>query len=143
MKLQVDDAQFPAEQQKLRYTVGLLQGNAFFQIQPYILETTIDFTNVTELLNVLETAFGDPDRTGTAERKLETLEQADRDFATYYAEFSLHVANTQWKDAAKSTALSRGLSNEIKVAHALADQVPEAYREFAFKLPPLDNRIRA
>ena len=143
MKLQGDDARFPTEQHKLRYKVGLLQGNAFAQIQPYILETTIDFTNVTALLNVLEAAFGDPDRTGTAERKLETLKQANRDFSTYYAEFSPHVANTQWNDAAKKTALSRGLSNEIKDALALADQVPEAYGEFASYLQLLDNRIHA
>ena len=121
MKLQGDDARFPTEQHKLRYTVGLLQGNAFAQIQPYILETTINFTNVTALLDVLEAAFGDPDRTGTAERKLESLKQANRDFSTYYAEFSRHVANTQWNDATKKTALSRGLSNEIKDALALAD----------------------
>ena len=32
MKLQGDNARFPTEQHKLRYTVGLLQGNAFVQI---------------------------------------------------------------------------------------------------------------
>ena len=85
MKLQRDDARFPTKQHKLRYTVGLLQGNAFAQIQPYILKTTINFTNVTALLDVLEVAFGDPDRTGTAERKLESLKQAIRDFSTYYS----------------------------------------------------------
>ena len=108
-----------------------------------ILETTIDFTNVTALLSVLEAAFGDPDRTGTAERKLETLKQANRNFSTYYAEFSRHVANTQWNNAAKKTALSRGLSNEIKDALALANQVPQAYGEFASYLQRLDNRICA
>ena len=94
MKLQGDDARFPTEQHKLRYTVGLPQGKAFAQIQPYILETTINFTNVTALLSVLEAAFGDPDHTGTTERKLESLKQANRDFSTYYAECSRHVANT-------------------------------------------------
>ena len=143
MKLQGDDTRFPTEQHKLRYTVGLLQGNAFAQIQPYILETTIDFTNVAPLLNFLEAAFRDPDRTGTAERKLESLKQANRDFSTYYAEFSRHVANIQWNDAAKKTALSRGLSNEIKDALALADQVLDAYGEFASYLQRLDNRIQA
>lgn len=131
MKLQGDYARFPTKQHKLRYTVGLLQGNAFTQIQPYILKTTINFnTDVTALLNILEATFGDPDCKGTAERKLETLKQANRDFSTYYAEFSLHVANTQWNDAAKKTGLSHGLSNEIKDALALTDQVPEAYGEF-------------
>ena len=41
MKLQGDDARFPTERHKLRYTVGLLQGNAFAQIQPYILVKVI------------------------------------------------------------------------------------------------------
>ena len=143
MKLQGDDARFPTEQHKLRYTVGLLQGNAFAQIQPNILKTTINFTNVTALLNVLEAAFSDPDRTGTVERKLESLKQTNRNFSTYYAEFSRHVANTQWNDAAKKTALSRALSDEIKDALALANQVSEAYGEFATYLQHYDNRIRA
>ena len=87
MKLQGDDARFPTQQHKLRYTVGLLQGNAFSQVQPYNLETTINFACVTALLNVLEAAFGGPDRTGTAERKLKSIKQANRDFSTFYAEF--------------------------------------------------------
>ena len=95
MKILGDDARFPTEQHKLRYTVVLQQGNAFAQIQPYILETTIDLANVTALLNVLEAAFGHPDRTGTAERKVESLKQTHHDFSTDYAEFSCHVANTQ------------------------------------------------
>ena len=123
--------------------MGLLQGNAFAQIQPYILKTTINFSNVAALLNVLEAAFGDPDRTGTAERKLESLKQANRDFCTYYAEFSRHVANTQRSDAPKKTALSRGLRNEIKDALAVANQVPDAYGVFASYLQRLNNRIRA
>ena len=143
MKLQGDDAQFPTEQHKPRYTVGLLQGNAFSQIQPYILETTINFTNVTALLNVLKAAFGNPDHTGTAERKPESLKQTNHDSSTYDAESSRHVANTEWNDAAKKTTLSRGLSNEIKDALALANRVPEAYGEFASYLQRLNNRIHA
>ena len=141
MKLQGNDARFPTKQHKLRYTVGLLQGHTFSQIQPYIFETTIDFTNVTALLNVLEAAFGDPDHTGMAERKIETLKQANRNFTTYYSEFSRHIANTQWNDATMKTALSRGLSNEIKDALTLADQVPETYGEFASYRQRLDNCI--
>lgn len=123
--------------------MGLQQGNAFAQIQPDILEITIDFTNFMVLLNVLEASFGHSDRTGTAERKLEFLKKANRYFSTCYAKFSCHVANSQWNDAAKKTALSWGLSNEIKDAPTLADQVPDAYGEFSSYLLRLDNRIHA
>ena len=41
-----------------------------------------DFPNGTRLLKVLEAAFSDPDCKGMAERKLESIKQANRDVST-------------------------------------------------------------
>ena len=77
MKLQGDSHRFPSDQHQLRYTIGLLTDQAFTQIEPYIKEDKIELASVTELLKVLEIAFGDPDRESTAERKLEVLKKAN------------------------------------------------------------------
>ena len=109
MKLQGDDARFPTEQHKLGYTVGLLQGNAFAQIQPYILETTINFTNVTALLNDLEAAFSDPDRTGTAERKQESLKQTK----TVTSPLTTLSSHTMWPTPNGTMPQRKRLSLEV------------------------------
>ena len=81
MKLQGDGHRLPSDQHQLHYTFGLLTDQAFTQIEPYIREDKIELASVTELLKVLEIAFGDPDRKSPAERKLEVLKQANREFS--------------------------------------------------------------
>ena len=84
MKLRGDSHKFPSNQHQWRYTIGLLTDQAFTQIVPYIKEDRIELASVTELLKVLEIAFGDPDCESTAERKLKVLREANREFSLYY-----------------------------------------------------------
>ena len=99
--------------------------------------------SVTKLLKVLEIAFGDPDRESTAERKLEVLKQANHEFSLYYAEFQHYTAVVQWNESAKRTALTRGLSTEIKDALVLTSDIPSKFSEYATFLQRLENRIKA
>ena len=143
MKLQGDSHRFPSDQHQLRYTIGLLTDQVFTQIEPYIKKDRIELASVTELLKVLEIAFGDPDRESTAEGKLEVLRQANRKFSPYYAEFQCYTADVQWNESAKRTALTRGLSTEIKDAMVLTSDIPSKFSEYATFLQRLDNRIKA
>ena len=143
MKLQGDSHKFPSDQHQLRYTIGLLTDQAFTQIEPYIKKDRIELANVTELLKVLEIAFGDTDRESTAERKFGVLKQANRKFSLYYAEFQCYATDVQWNESAKRTALTRGLSTEIKDALVLTSDIPSKFSEYATFLQRLDNRIKA
>ena len=142
MKLQGDSHKFPSNQHQLRYTIRLLTDQAFTQIEPYIKEHTIELASIIELLKVLEIAFGDPDHESTAERKLEVLRQANHEFSLYYAEFQRYAADVQWNESAKRTALTRGLSTEIKDALVLTSNIPSKFSEYAMFLQRLDNRIK-
>ena len=68
VKLTGNAEQFPSDQHRLAYVYGRLEGNALAQVQPYITATGITLTNVAALLEILQTAFGDPDLQGTATR---------------------------------------------------------------------------
>ena len=61
---------------------------------PHFEDDRIDLDDLAELIDILETTFGDPDRVATAERKLRSLRQANWDFSTYYAEFTRYAADT-------------------------------------------------
>jgi hypothetical protein len=127
LKLSSDNDLFPDEQKKLAYTIGRLEGSAFNHLLPYVHATGVNLENTEALVEVLETAFGDPDRVGSAERALENLRQGNRDFATYYAEFSRLIADVNWNSGpAIRHALRRGLSLELRqelVHHDLPDSL--------------------
>jgi hypothetical protein len=143
LKLSSDNDLFPDEQKKLAYTIGRLEGSAFNHLLPYVHATGVNLENTEALVEVLETAFGDPDRVGSAERALENLRQGNRDFATYYAEFSRLIADVNWNSGpAIRHALRRGLSLELR-QELVHHDLPDSLNEFVRLCQKLDNRLRA
>ena len=141
MKLSSDHDLFPDEQKKMAYTIGRLEGPAFNQLLPYVHPSGVNLEDTKALIEVLETAFGDPDRVGSAERALETLRQGNRDFATYYAEFSRLIADVNWNSGtAIRHALRRGLSLELR-QDLVHHDLPESLNEFVRLCQKLDNRL--
>lgn len=133
---------FPNEQAKLRYTVGRLEGAALDQVTQYMRTDTIDLPDIGSLVATLEAAFGDPDRIGTAERKIRQLRQLNKDFSAYYAEFQRYAADVTWNDAARMSALRDGLNNELKDALIYAP-APADFPGFVSLLQRMDTSIRA
>ena len=143
MKLQGDAHRFTDEQHCLTYTIGLLEGRAFLQVQHNVTLEGINYKDVAALLAELEQAFGDPNRVATAERALRTLVQKNRPFVEYLADFQHLAANTNWNDAAKRTSLYHGLSSELKDVLTSISDPPEHMNDYANLLKKLDNNIRA
>ena len=52
--------------------------------------------NIPALLEILQTAFGDPDPQGTATRELKKLRQTNKKFSTYVADFIGPSAIVPW-----------------------------------------------
>ena len=66
LKLRLRAATLPSLQEKLRVAVGALEGRAMNQLAPYVTGETVALASLEELIGVLELAFGDPDKAGTA-----------------------------------------------------------------------------
>lgn len=146
LKLGENDA-FPDLQSRLRYIVSRLEGSALDQVSAAVISaadgsTIVNFASVDAMLLVLTTAFDDPDRTGTAQRKLLSLRQTNKEFASYYAEFARLAADTNWDNNATKAILLQGLSNELKDALIHHDE-PATMAELVVQCQRLDNRIRA
>ena len=116
IKLNGNAAKFPEAQHRLAYVFGLLEGKAADQIQPYVLPTGINLTDMPALLNVLDRVFGDPDPVGTATRAFRVLKQKNTDLSTYVAEFSKLATEVFWDNRAKLDHFQEGLSYELKQA---------------------------
>ena len=114
IKLTGNEEQFPSDQHRLAYVFHRLEGNALAQVQPHITATGITLANVPTLLNVLQTAFGDPDSQGTATRELRKLRQTNKEFSTYVADFIRLSAIVPWDERTKLDHLRAGISHELQ-----------------------------
>jgi hypothetical protein len=74
----------------------------------------INLANFEAFVTSLEEVYGDPNHMNTAERVLTKLHQGNQDFIMYYAEFQRLIADLNWNDAVKCTALHHSLCEELK-----------------------------
>ena len=92
--------------------------------------------------NKLQTAFGDPDRKGTAQRELRQLRQKNREFYLYLSDYQRLVPDTGFDDEAKRSILLDGLSDELKSALITVD-LPNSLDDTIKVLQKIDNRYRS
>jgi len=109
---------------------------------PHVREDgTIGLEDLPALIQLLEAAFGDPDRVATAERKMREIKQKNREFSQYYAEFQVIAADLDWNPSALRNALRMGLSEEMKDSFTYSD-MPEELPAFVTVCQKRDNQIR-
>jgi len=142
MVIQHKPASFPDEQSKMRYAFNRLRGVALGQILPHVREDgTIGLEDLPAFIQLLEAAFGDPDRIATAERKMREIKHKNREFSQYYAEFQVIAADLDWNPSALRNALRIGLSEEMKDSFTYSD-MPEELPAFVTVCQKRDNQIR-
>jgi len=135
-------SRFPDEQAKMRYAFNRLSGIALKQILPHVRDNgEIGLEDLPAFIQLLEAAFGDPDRVATAERNMKEIKQKNREFSLYYAEFQVIAADLDWNPSALRNALRSGLSEEMKDSFIHTD-MPEELPAFVTLCQKRDNQIR-
>ncbi|KAH8148280.1 uncharacterized protein LAJ45_07733 [Morchella importuna] len=94
IKLLGNADRFPTLQSKLSYAFSRLECVAANQFLQYVGEEGIALPSMLRFYEILDTAFGDPDRMRTARRNLRNIRQRNRTFADYFAEFQRHAAES-------------------------------------------------
>jgi len=126
----------------MRYAFNRLRGIVLGQILPHVREDrTIELEDPPAFIQLLEAAFGDPDRVATAERKMREIKQKKREFSQYYADFQVIAADLDWNRSALRNALRMGLSEEMKDSFTYSD-MPEELPAFVTVCQKPDNQIR-
>ena len=106
----------------MRYAFNRLRRVALGQILPHVRgDGTIGLEDLPAFIQLLEAAFGDPDRVATAERNMREIKQKNCEFSQYYAEFEVIAANLDWNPSALRNALRMGLSEEMKHSFTNSD----------------------
>jgi hypothetical protein len=135
-------SRFPDEQAKMRYAFNRLSGLALKQVLPHVRDNgDIGLEGLPAFVQLLEAAFGDPDRVATAERAMKEIKQKNREFSLYYAEFQVIAADLDWNPSALRNALRSGLSEEMKDSFIHTD-MPDELPAFVTLCQKRDNQIR-
>jgi len=142
MVIRQKPASFPDEQSKMRYVFNRLRGIALGQILPHVRKDgTIGLEDLQAFIQLLEAAFGDPDRVATAKQKTWEIKDKNHTFAQYYAEFQVIAANLDWNPSALRNVLRMGLLEEMKDSFTYSD-MPEELAAFVTVCQTRDNQIR-
>jgi hypothetical protein len=135
-------SRFPDKQAKMRYAFNRLSGLALKQILPHLRDNgEVGLEDLPAFIQLLEAAFGDPDRVATAERNMREIKQRNREFSLYYAEFQVIAADLDWNPSALRNALRSALSEEMKDSFIHAD-MPDDLPAFITLCQKRDNQIR-
>ena len=107
-------SRYPTERSKVMFAASFLRDSAFSWFQPYLnAESCPVLDDFDMFIDLLESAFGDPDETINAERKLSLLSQS-ASAIQYASEFRRIAALTQWNDPAKCYHFYNGLKPAVK-----------------------------
>jgi len=141
-KMKTNADRFPTAREKMSYVTNGLDGPAYAQVLPYILDGECQLPDYTDVLRVLERAYGDPNRVSNARKDLFRLKQQNREFASFYAEFQRLALEGEVTEDSQITLLEATLSRELKAQLTSVDAPDGDVHTFAEFLQKLENKRR-
>jgi hypothetical protein len=95
-----------------------------------------------QMLEYLEQAFGDLDRTQNAQNKLFNLKQKNLDFSTYFAEFQRLALEGEMLESTLTPLLFQEISRELQDMLLHNPPPSQEFSVYASYLQKLDNCYR-
>lgn len=133
---------FPTPQSRISYVTNRLKGKPYAQVLPYIKKGVCDLPDYADILDLLDRAFGDPNRVQNARRDLFALRQKNTDFGTFFAEFQCLALEGNVSEETLPTLLEQAVNREVQ-GMLLHNQPPSReYHAFSIFLQELENRRR-
>jgi len=141
-KLTVNRDRFPTPQSRSSYVTSRLSGPPYAQILPYIHKGVCQLPDYEDILDILDRAFGDPNRVNNARDELFRLRQTNKDFGSFFAEFQRLALEGEMPEDALPTILEQAISRELRGMLMHHDPPNRSYLQFATFLQDLENRRR-
>ena len=103
--MNVNYDRFPNPQSRMTYVTNRLKGAPYAQVLSYICDGICQLTDYKDILNILERAFGDPNRVRNARNELFRLRQGNKGFSVFFAEFQRLALEGEMPETALPTLL--------------------------------------
>lgn len=133
---------FPQATGRMLYVAGRLTGKAYALMLPKIQYGIPQFVDYPQMLEYLERAFGDPDRTQNAQNRLFQWKQKNLDFTAYLSEFQRLALEAEMPESALVPLLFQGISRELQDMLLHSPAPSTEYTSYVNHLQALDNRYR-
>lgn len=140
-KLTVNRDRFPTPQSRMAYVTSRLRGDPYAQVLPHIRNGVCQLKDYDEILDLLDRAFGDPNRINNARKSLFRLRQSNKDFSTFFAEFQRLALEGDMPEESLSTLLEEAISRELKGMLLHHEPPSREYHSLAKFLQGLENRL--
>jgi hypothetical protein len=83
----INQDRFSTPQARIAYVTNRLTGIPYTQILPYIRDGVCQFEDYSQVLQILERAYGDLNRVQNTRSELFRFKQTNKEFASFFAEF--------------------------------------------------------
>jgi hypothetical protein len=139
-KMTVNRDRFPNSQSRMSYVNSRLNGNPYAQVLPYIVRGICQLPDYEAILELLERAYGDPNRVRNSRTELFRLRQNNKEFSVFFAEFQRLALEGELSEEALPTLLEEAVNRELKGMLLHHEPPSREYHAFAKFLQDLDNR---
>jgi hypothetical protein len=141
-KMIVNQDRFPTPLSRMSYVNSRLSGTPYSQILPYIRNGVCRLDDYSEILKILERAYGDPNRVQNTRSELFRFKQTNKEFAAFFAEFQRLGLEAEMNDESLATLLEQAISNELRGMLLHNPPTSRKYLDLAAHLQELENRRR-
>ncbi|KAJ0134012.1 Biofilm regulator 1 [Fusarium oxysporum f. sp. albedinis] len=141
-KLSLNRDRYPTPISRMGYVNSRLNDDAYKLIQPYIRHGICRLPDYTDILDILQGAYGDPNAARTARRKLDTLRQGNRDFFSFHAEFQSLALEGGIEGDALAPFLEKAVSKELSEMLLYNPPADYSYQTLVSHFRGLDIRLQ-
>lgn len=141
-KMNVNRDRFPTSQSRMTYVTNRLKGAPYAQVLPYIHRGVCQLKDYDQILDILDRAFGDPNRVNNARNELFRLRQTNKEFGAFFAEFQRLALEGEMSEDALPTLLEQAINRELRGMLMHNEPPSREYHQFASFLQDLENRRR-
>ncbi len=137
-KLEGNSDRFPTPRSQFLYAQSRIGGDAAVILGPLYDK---DIATTSQLIQFLETSYGDPNRKATALARLNLLKQGKRSFVSHFAEFRRIAADSELNETGLVMQLKSSLSPELQRV-MIGTVTPDTLNDYANQIARYDNDLR-
>jgi hypothetical protein len=130
-KMNVNCNHFLSAQSHITYVTNCLKGPPYAQILPYIYRGICQLTNYEEILDILDCAFGDPNQVNNTCNDLFCLQQTNKDFGVFFAEFQHLALEGEMPEETLPTLLEQAINHKLHSMLMHNKPSSQKYHKFA------------
>ncbi|CBF82237.1 hypothetical protein AN5254.2 [Aspergillus nidulans FGSC A4] len=113
-KMNINRDCFPTPQSRMTYVNNRLKGAPYAQILPYVKKGICQLKDYEDILDILDRAFGDPNRVNNARNELFRFRQNNKEFGLFFAEFQRLALEGEMPEETLSILLEQSINRELK-----------------------------